>query len=108
MNTAIGCIEEIRINKRNIVKYLIKFKGNDGKIHQAWSNWTSQKSYDVGASVPIKYRTVPGTFGMGYAITEIDDLPQYSEGLAKVGIGSLLICAAAAGFVAGKLMKDKQ
>ena len=55
MNIAIGSIEEMRMSKRNIVKYLIQFKDEDGKIHNVWTNWTAKKNYELGTSIPVKY-----------------------------------------------------
>lgn len=106
--TAIGNIEEVRVNKRNIAKYLIRFKDDNGKIHTTWSNWTTnpdRQFHQPGTSVPIKYRVLPGTCGLGCTITEIDDLPQFNETLAHIGVGSMIVAAAAAGFVLAKLLK---
>lgn len=106
MNIAIGSIEEMRVSKRNIVKYLIQFKDDGGKVHNVWTNWTAKKNYDVGTSIPVKYFSVPGTFGLCCTITEVDDIPQFNEKLAKVGACALFIAAAATGFALGKLLKD--
>lgn len=107
MLTAVGNIAEIRINKRNLMKYLVEFKDFDGKTHRVWSNWTSQKSYDTGVSLPLKYFVIPGTFGMGVAIVELDDLPQYSEALVRFGFGVLIASVATTGFLLGKISNKK-
>ena len=107
MNIAIGCIEEMRVSKRNIAKYLIKFKDDNGKIHSVWTNWTAKKDYALGTSIPVKYFIMPGTFGMCCSITEVDDIPQFNEKLARVGAGALFVAAAAAGFLAARLLSDK-
>lgn len=101
--TAIGIIEEVRVNKRNVVKYLIRFKDDNGRVHTAWSNWTANRDHKPGTSIPIKYRLLSGTCGLGCTVTEIDDLPQFNEKLAQVGACALFIAAAAAGFTIAKL-----
>lgn len=108
MNVTIGSIEEMRVSKRDIAKYLIKFKDDNGKIHSAWTNWTAKKDYALGTSIPVKYFVLPGTFGMCCTITEVDDIPQFNEKLARVGAGALFVAAAAAGYLAAKLLSDNE
>ena len=104
--TAIGNVVEVRINKRNLMKYLVEFNDMNGRTHKVWSNWTSKKSFAPGVSLPIKYSIVPGTFGMGVAITNLDDIPQYNETLVRIGMGTAVLAAAALGFVVGKFIDD--
>lgn len=108
MNIAIGSIEEMRVSKRNIVKYLIQFKDDNGKIHKAWTNWTAKKNYTLGNSIPVKYFSIPGTFGLCCTITEVDDIPQFNEKLARIGASTLFVAAAAAGFLAAKLFDNNK
>ena len=104
MNIAVGCIEEMRVSKRNIAKYLIQFKDDAGNIHKAW---TAKKDYELGASIPVKYFSVPGTFGMCCTITEVDNIPQFDEKLARIGTCALFVAAAAAGYLTAKLFNKK-
>ena len=107
MNVTIGSIEEMRVSKRDIAKYLIQFKDDNGKIHNAWTNWTAKKDYTLGTSVPVKYFSLPGTFGLCCTITEVDDIPQFNEKLARIGAGTLFVAAAAAGYCTAKLFSKK-
>lgn len=104
--TAVGNVVEVRINKRNLMKYLVEFNDLNGHPHKVWSNWTSKKSFQPGVSLPIKYVSIPGTFGFGVAITNLDDIPQYNEALLHVGMGAAVVAAAAAGFIVGKFLDD--
>lgn len=108
MNVTIGSIEEMRVSKRDIAKYLIQFKDANGKIHNVWTNWTAKKDYALGTSIPVKYFILPGTFGMCCTITEADDIPQFNETLARIGAGALFVAAAAAGCLAAKLLSDNE
>lgn len=105
MNLSLGLIEQIKRNEDDEVRYLIRYRTENGKEHTTWSNWMRDDNYKVGDSIAIRTQRVPGTFGLVNVAKDIDRHPQTTNGPLVTALIIASVCAAVAGFVLGKTSK---
>ena len=79
LNVSVGCIESVRVNKKNRVKYEIAYLDKGGKEHVSWSNWMRDNGYAAGDNIPVESTSIPFTFGLCSKLTEVNGVIQHHK-----------------------------
>ncbi len=99
---SVGMIEQMKINKCNLVQYQIAFRDDNGNTNKKWTNWMRYDGYEPGNSIPIKILTVNLPVSQLNILLEANNTPQvhYESYVITTVMAGLV--ALWAGYSAGK------
>ena len=106
LNVSVGCIESVRVNKKNRVKYEIAYPDKNGKERVSWSNWMRDNGYAAGDHIPVESKSIPWTFGLCSKLTEVNGVIQHHKSSYVVPVLTACVGTLVAGYFLGKKMSE--
>ena len=106
LNVSVGCIESVRVNKKNRVKYEIAYLDKGGKEHVSLSNWMRDNGYAAGDNIPVESTSIPFTFGLCSNLTEVNGVIQHHKSSYVLPVLTACAGTLVAGYFLGKKMSE--